>query len=143
MKKLLILIILTIILKYTIENKEKITKYIMINYIDKNITIENKNEYYRDYDYVLVQNTDNLYPTNKQELVNIIYTILNSGQDETTFYCNYEECINDINEIAENREFLSSINNMVHPYNTYKNIYFTINKYGRIIIKIKKQYTDS
>ena len=143
MKKLLFLLLLGLILTYTIKNKEKITRYIMIKYIDNDIKLEEKNEYYRDYDYAFVQNTTNLYPTNKQEVTNLIYTILNIGQEEAIFYCNYKECIDDVNQIAEDREYLSNINNMVHPYNSYKNISFTINKYGRIKIKIKKIYSES
>ena len=92
-----------------------------MNYVDKDINLTEKNEYYKDYDYIFVQNTNNLYPTNKHEIINIIYTTLNNGLDETTFYCNYDECTNDINEIAENREYLSSINNILYNNKLWKN----------------------
>lgn len=145
MKKILftIIIILLLLLSITKNHKDEITKYILMNYIDKDINLEEKNEYHKEYDYIFVQNTNNLHPTNKQEIMNIIYTTLNNGLEETTFYCDYDECINDINNIAENREYLSSINNMVHPFNSYKNIYFTITNYGKITISIKRQYSDS
>lgn len=143
MKKFLYFLLLVILLLITIQHKNEIIKYIMINFIEKNISFKEPNEYYKNYDYEYVQNTDNLYPQNKQDILNIIYTTLNIGSNNTIFYCNYDKCLEDVNEIAENKEQLSAINNIVHPYNSYKNIYFTINDYDRIEINIKKQYSDS
>ena len=143
MKKILyiMLFILIILLIYTKRNE--ITKDIMINYIDNNLKFEEPNKYFKNYDYEYVQNTENLYPEKEQDILNILYTTLNRGQSEVIFYCKYEECIKDVNKIAENKEYLSSINNLVHPFNSYKNIYFTINKYGKIELTIKKQYSES
>lgn len=141
MKK--VLIILFTILFIVLLSKDKINNYIIKNSIKNETIIDKKNEYYKPYDYKFVQNTETLIPTNKQEILNIIYTTLNTGVDEATFFCDYDNCIKDINEIAENKEYLSSINNIVHPYNSYKHIYFTINKSGKIKIAIKKQYTES
>ncbi len=137
----ILLFILLIVLVYTKRNE--ITKDIMINYVDNDLKFEEPNEYYKNYDYEYVQNTENLYPEKKQDILNILYTTLNRGQTEVSFYCKYEECINDVNEIAEGKDYLASINNLVHPFNSYKNIYFTINKYGKIELSIKKQYSDT
>lgn len=143
MKKILYTLLLIIILLLTITHKNKIIRFIMINFIDNNLKFEEKNEYYKDYDYAFVQNTNNLYPTSKQEVLNIIYTTLNRGIDEIIFYCDYKGCQEDVNNLAENKETLSSINNLVHPFNSYHNIYFTITDYDKIIVKTKKQYSDS
>jgi sporulation protein YlmC with PRC-barrel domain len=141
MKKFLyfLLFILTVLLIYT--KREEITNGI----IEKKETLkfEEPNEYFKPYDYNFVQNTENLYPENKQDLLNILYTVLNRGNETITFLCGYEDCIRDINEIAEDKETLSGINNLVHPYNSYKNIYFTISKLGKIELNIKKQYSES
>ena len=137
----ILLFILLIVLVYTKRNE--ITKDIMINYVDNDLKFEEPNEYYKNYDYEYVQNTENLYPEKKQDILNILYTTLNRGQTEASFYCKYEECINDVNEIAEGKDYLASINNLVHPFNSYKNIYFTINKYEKIELSIKKQYSDT
>ena len=48
---------------------------------------------------MFVQKTDDFHVKNYQGLLNIIYTILNNGTDEFTFYCDesYNECMNDFN----------------------------------------------
>lgn len=143
MKKVLyfLLLILTIVFIYI--KKDDITKDIVISKIEKSLKFEEPNEYYRPYNYNYVQNTDNLYPENKQQLLNLLYSAINRGNEKITFLCKYEECINDVNTIADDKEYLSSINNLVHPFNSYKNIYFSINKYGKIELTIKKQYSES
>lgn len=143
MKKFICFLILVIILVLTILFKNEIVRFFMIKFVDKNIEYSEKNDYYKDYDYSFVQNTTTLFPKNKQEVLNIIYTTLNRGLEEITFYCDYNECINDINKVAEDKEQLSSINNLVHPYNSYQNIYFSITSYGRINITVKKLYSNS
>ena len=143
MKKFLYfsLFILTVIFIYI--KKDDITKDIVINKMEDTLKFEEPNEYYKPYDYNYVQNTENLYPENRQQLLNLLYSAINRGNEKLTFLCKYEECIDDVNEIVENKEYLSSINNLVHPFNSYSNIYFSINKYGKIELTIKKQYTES
>lgn len=143
MKKFIYFLVLLIILVLTIKFKNEIIRFLMIKFVDKNIEYTEKNDYYKNYDYSFVQNTNTLFPKNKQEVLNIIYTTLNKGIEEITFYCDYDECINDINKIADDKEQLSSINNLVHPYNSYHNIYFSITSYGKINITVKKLYSDS
>ncbi len=146
MKKFLTFLFLVGILFLTFNYRDKIVGYTMKNFIDKgNLVMGDANSYFKDIDYAFVQNTDNLSPSNQQDLLNIIYTTLNKGLDEITFYCDdhYESCIDDVSRIADNSDYLSTINNLVHPYNSYKNIYFTMNNYGRVNIKIKKIYSDS
>lgn len=142
MKKFLyfLLFILTILLIYT--KRDEITSGI-INNMEDELKFEEPNEYFKPYDYNYVQNTEDLYPKSKQDILNILYSGLNRGNDNITFICKYEECINDINNIAEDKETLSGINNLVHPFNSYKNIYFTINKHGKIELNIKRQYSES
>ncbi|MBP3920064.1 MAG: hypothetical protein J6D28_00695 [Bacilli bacterium] len=146
MKKLFYLLILTIILGVVYKYRNNIVNFIMKNFIDnEEVKLEEPNKYYKNIDYNFVQNTENLYPTNKQEILNIIYTTLNRGLNEVIFYCdnNYKECIEDVNKIAEDTEALSTINNLVHPFNSYKNIYFSISSYGKITINIKKIYSEA
>lgn len=103
-----------------------------------------KNEYYKDNDYGYIQNTDKFIVENTQEIKNAIYTIINSGIEEFTFYCNdkYFTCINDIEEIVNDQIMLSSINNFVHPYNSFKELYASYDDHGDITLKIKKNYTE-
>ena len=146
MKKILFIGLLLILIGIGLYYKEDIVKisYNFIRGANKKITLENKNEYYRDYDFEFVQNTDNFIPTNKQELYNVFYTVINSGNDEFTFYCSYDykECINDVQELAKDQTILSDINNYVHPFNSFKHIYTKYDAMGKVTLTLEKMYTD-
>lgn len=145
-KKFLVVLFLLCILGLTIKYRKVIIDFFMRNFFDnEKVSFGEKNAYYRDYDYEFVQNTDNLYPSNRQDILNIIYSTLNRGLNEVTFYCDdgFNDCIDQVNNIAENKEYLSAINNLVHPFNSYHNIYFSISSYGKVKISIKKNYSDS
>ena len=103
-----------------------------------------KNEYYRDYDFNYVQNTDNFSPKNKQDLMNIIYTFINSGSKEITFYCpkSYKKCTDDVKDLANDQLTLSSINNYVHPFNSFKNISTETDSLGTVTFRVTKSYTE-
>ena len=104
-----------------------------------------KNEWTRNYNFKYISNTDNLYPQNKQDILNIYYTFINSGMDEITFYCkrDYIGCSNDVKEIIQNQEIVSNINNFVHPYNESSGNHLDIYKnYGKIVIKNDKLYDN-
>lgn len=131
---------------------EQISTYIVNNYIyNKNATIEiNKNEYSLNKNYEFVQITDEFVAKDYQHLLNIIYTILDSGQEEFYFYCSddYKNCLNDIDTLIpsdkneSHYDVLSDINNLVHPYNSYKKLTVVMNNYGKIIVKVSKQYNN-
>lgn len=146
MKKLLCFLFLLIILFFVYVKRDYIINFVMKNYIDNEyIVFGEPNSYYRDYNYAYVQNTTDLTPENKQDILNIIYTTLNRGLNEITFYCgnDYPSCINDVNDIAEDNMYLSTINNLVHPFNSYSNIYFTITSYGKIHVNVSRIYSNS
>ena len=104
-----------------------------------------KNEYYRDYDFLYVQNTNNFQPHNKQDLKNILYTILNSGVSEFSFYCpkEYSSCISDVKELGKDQVTLSNINNYVHPFNSFKNISTQTDSLRKVKIEVEKAYSES
>ena len=110
----------------------------------KEATIE-KNEYYRDYDFLYVQNTNDFQPPNKQDLKNILYTILNSGVNEFSFYCpkEYSNCISDVKELGKDQITLSNINNYVHPFNSFKNISTQTDSLRKVKIEVEKAYSES
>ena len=118
---------------------------IINTYIFKNpnITLGNKNEYYRDYDFEFIQNTEDFSPNNLQELLNIYYTIINAGKDEFTFYCpkDYENCLNDVGDLANDQSKLSDINNFVHPFNSFSHIETEYDSFGRVQVRITKSYS--
>ena len=93
-----------------------------------------------------VSSTDNFTVKNKDELLNVYYTFLNNGLDNFTYYCdkNYKSCINDIKEISEDANVFSYVNQLVHPYNSFKEINSKYNKITRRVdIDIKKKYSKT
>lgn len=100
------------------------------------------NEYYIENDYLYVQNTDTNSVTNYQEILNMFYTIINSGDDSFSFSCNYDNCINDVKEIINDDNIIANINNFVHPYNSFDSINIDVTVNGIITVKIKKVYNE-
>ena len=138
------IIIITFILTFTY--KEDILVYYNKYFSnDKQVPTKLiKNEYYRDYNFKYVSNTEDFSPENKQDILNIYYTIINSGMNQFTFYCEdeYTTCRDDVKDIANNQVVISNINNFVHPYNSFKDIETEIDSMGKINIKINRSYTD-
>ena len=116
-------------------------------YIDE-YTIKTRpapNEYAKkiDYDYVQIYDKYKIY--NYKDLLNVIYTTIDYGYDEVTFYCDkeYINCINDIEVIAnpKSSELISNISNHTSPLNSVKTILFKYNSYGKIILNVNYKYT--
>ena len=112
--------------------------------VQDNIKLD-KNKYYKNKDYSYVQNTDDFVAKDKKHLLNIFYTIVNSGNREFTFYCDkkYTNCTKDVVELVEDKNIISNINNFVHPYNSFEKINTSYDKYGEIKLEIDKVYTDT
>lgn len=102
-----------------------------------------KNKYYRDYDFNFVQNTNSLEPQNRKQLLNVFYTIINSGMDNFTFYCpeSYSSCLTDVEDLANDPDLLSHINNFVHPYNGFNHIETQYDSLGKVNVHIQKSYS--
>ncbi len=101
------------------------------------------NEYYLDYDYSYVQNIDTEEVKNYQDVLNMIYTILNSGDDSYSFKCGYTDCINDVKKLVDDADVLTNINNLVHPFNSFSTINVSVANSGKITVNNKKAYSDS
>ncbi len=106
-----------------------------------NITM---NDNYKDKSYAFVANTKDYVPYGKQDLFNIIYSVINSGEENFTFYCSkaYAKCIEDINKISKDANLLTHLNNYVHPFNSFTSINTTISDSGEINLSIKYLYED-
>ena len=115
-----------------------------IAYFSKEEIVLTKNEYFREYDFEYVQNTVNFEPMNSQDIMNIFYTVINSGMDSFTFYCpeEYENCTNDIKDLANDQVKLSHINNYVHPYNSFKHIETQYSSIGEVTITVSRSYNN-
>lgn len=147
MKKLVKLGTTLIIIGLILMKKETIITFLKEKLAPANkvVTLGEKNEYYRDYDFSYVQNTDNFIPECRQDILNIYYTAINAGKNAFTFYCpkDYTTCLDDIKDLANNEETLSYINNFVHPYNGFQHIETEYDSLGKITLTIHKSYTAS
>jgi len=148
MKKNLLLIILGLILLVVYLCKEDLVVFYVENFVkvDKDIKLSSNNIYTNPNDFSYVFETNNFIPSNKQDLKNIYYTILNSGVNEFTFYCptdgTYDNCINDVKFLASDQSSLSHINNFVHPFNGFKHIETEYDSLGKITISVEKTYSE-
>lgn len=114
----------------------------VIDYYNKIPTTLNNNEYTKEVDVDFVKLTDDFIANNKDELINIYYTIISSGMQEFTFYCDngYKECLKDVEAINNDSTLLSQINNFVNVFNSFKSIKTTYTNYGKITLSINRIY---
>lgn len=146
MKKTISLIICILISLLVLINIDSISNKIAL-FLENNkkVAIPSPNDYYKNYDFKFVQESNQYVPYSYQGLLNIVFSTLNNGWDTFTFYCpdEYTDCLKDMNEISNDTTLLSNINNYVHPYNTYSKIGIVSNNTGEITINITKLYSDS
>lgn len=91
--------------------------------IKKEVYLPSVNPYIKnDVTNSFVKMTNDFKPDNKQELLDIYYTIINSGWGSFTFYCGYDKCIQDVNSVSTDTILLSNINSFVSPYNQYNTV---------------------
>lgn len=151
-RRFLDLIILALLVLIIIFRQEVVTFLVNVFVYqrpDSSSVVITKNEYSTNQNYEFVQITDDFFAKDYHHLLNIMYTILDSGVSEFTFYCDdsYISCVNDVKYMIPkhnntNTDLISEINNFVHPYNSYKYITITSNNYGEVHIEITKQYSQ-
>ena len=146
MRRLIYFLIIGFSIYFIYTYRENIIKFYNHYFvsIESKVSKLEKNEYYRDADFSYVQNTTNFIPKNKQDILNIYYTVVNSGMTDFTFYCDYEykDCFNDINDFSNNQDAISNISNFVHPFNSFKKIGTDFDSTGKANIHIEKLYDD-
>ncbi len=125
--------------------RESIAKTAVQTYMKyETINLPKSNIYSDDFIFGFVKKTDDFHVKNYQGMLDAIYTILDNGSSEFSFYCDtsYEKCMDDFEAISQNQALLSTINNMVSPYNSYAKIYFRFNSYGKITLSVDKLYSE-
>jgi len=146
MKKVLVCIFLFLLLGCTYLYREEIVIFLIENFgsISKNTILENTNEYYRDYNLSYVHTTNDFKATSTSDLLNMYYTIINSGADNFTFFCSktYPSCIDDVLYLANNEKELSNINSFVHPYNRFDVIKTKYDTLKKVTLEIERTYND-
>jgi len=142
MRDLVKILFLLVILATTFIFKDTIANFFIDNVIyNGSSKILTYNEYYLANDYLYVQNTDLDSASNYQDILNIFYTTINSGDDSYSFYCDYNYCIDDLKLITNDNDIIPNINNFVHPYNAFDSINIDIGTTNKISIRVKKIYT--
>ena len=135
--------ILLIIIGVTYNYREDIMKY-AVNLIEKKqeeILLTYTNEYTRKKDYNYVKITNNFEAKSKNDFLNIYYTIIDSGIDEFSFRCSYDNCKDDIDAFASDQKSLSNINSFVHPYNSFTSIKTKYDSFNMVEVQVEKAYT--
>ncbi len=144
--KFFILLILFFVGALTIYKltKDNETMIAIVEYYtrENSVLVNNKWQINNPNNYV--SKTKNFYPSKKDDLLDIYYTVLSSGMEEFTFYCDisYKECINDVKELTENNEVLSHVNGFIHVYNSFTSISTEFKNNGKVTLFIKKLYSD-
>ena len=102
------------------------------------------NIYATNTDFMFVQKTDNFTPYSRQDLLNILYTVLDNGYEQFTFYCpsEYSECTIDFTDIINNKTLISDIGDFTHPYNNFTDLNVSTWSHGQIDIQVIKMYSD-
>lgn len=126
-------------------NKE-IVDYLVNTFSDfsKKATVIKNNKYASNNNYSYIELTDNFSPSDRQDILNIYYTVLNSGMTDFSFYCpkEYDNCLNDIDYISNDQTILSNINNFVPVYNSFQNIETKFDNLGKVDIHIIHTYSE-
>lgn len=133
----------------TIENTSsknfEYTKTLIIDKITENhkLTINIKNEYFIDDNFIYYQNIDVIHPGNKQELLNSMRTISNSGIEKYSFFCKrkYKTCVSDAKEILSHD--ISSLQAFNHPFNDFdSHKYYLSNDFTHLGVSMTKKYNN-
>lgn len=143
MRKYIIPLICYAIILLILLNINDITDFLAKTVSNNNIlTIDEGNEYTKKYDFLYVKNSKDYIPYSYDDLIDIIYSVINQGWREFTFYCppEYTECIKDITKVTKDELNLTHINNFVHPYNSFSSIKTSITESGEITINIVYLY---
>ena len=114
------------------------------NIVLKDVTLTESNDYTRDYSFSYVSLTNNFSPETEEEVRNLYYTVLNSGVESFTFYCKKDTtCLDNVKALANDQKSLSTINNFVHPFNSFKRITTNYDETRNVTINIEHNYTDN
>lgn len=145
MKKLSWFIVISAIV-ITIWKWDEISQYVVQKIIFRDqYEIAESNEYYKSEDFLLFKNVNQLTIKSKEDFNNFLYTVLNSGWDSFSFFCDfgYNNCVNDFKDYIKNSDYVEAINNYVSPYNSFEGLSVSVNNFNKITIDIESVYTDS
>ena len=123
--------------------KKDIEYFVTTKNIDRLYGNTSENIYFLEDNFNYVDNAEDAVLTSKQDIINTIYFLINSGTNHSIRYCSkdYETCYQDVNSITSDAELLTNLNSFVHPYNSFDNISFSFNN-EVVQIKIEHIYSE-
>lgn len=143
-KNILSIIVTVVVIFIIYINYDKIYDYVY-NYLvpSKEIIIHDINKYQKNYEFEFISNVKDFKPENKEDVLNIFYTVLNNGWDEFTFYCpdDYKDCLEDVKAIGDDEVLLSKLNDYVSPFNSYSTYKTIYDSTGEVTLKVKHTYS--
>ena len=125
------IIIIAVIFAFGL-NYERISDEI-VEYINRKpeVIIKPDNGYKKTYEYKFIRPSEDYIPHNKQDLLEIFYSVLNNGWEEFTFYCpaDYVDCLTDIRVLSQDEVLLANLNNYVGMtgWKAYSFIFMQVN----------------
>ena len=110
--------------------------------IEREFGKTSENSYFIEDYFEFVDNYESAEVHSREEIINSIYYLINSGVEHSKRYCakDYDTCYEDIESISSDTNLLSVLNNYVHPYNSFESIIFNFSE-DVIDIEIKHTYT--
>ena len=125
-------------------NYKIVGRYIAYNIIYKYEVLDQPQVgYVKEEEYTYFNSTHDFYPKSEEEIIDIFYTAINNGWTNFAFVCEYDykNCEQDVSDVAANNELLTSINNFVHPFNSFDRLKISMNNFGKITIEVIPLYT--
>lgn len=138
-------VICCIIILFCVFNTDTISDK-LVTLLDNNpqVVILPGNEYSKNKSYEFVRLSREYIPYSYNDLLDILYSAINNGWEQFTFYCpsEYTECLKDIEKISNDSLLLTHLNNFVHPFNSFTNLKTSISESGEINLTISYLYTQ-
>lgn len=108
------------------------------------VILESPNTYAKNEGFKFVKISKDLIPYSYNDLLDALFTAINTGNKKVTFYCpeEYTDCLKDMEKISNDSLTLTAINNFVHPYNSFTNISTVIYESGEVTLNINHLYSE-
>ena len=146
MKKIilaLILLDLVLLSFYIFDFSKNKSRYLSNNVLALQDKVD-LNRYYQSISFKYVQNTNKKIISNKKDLLNVIYTMINNDLESYDIKCddNYINNLSlDLISIINGNE-LNILNSLAHPYNSINNLKITTLSNGNLRLISSKKYTS-
>lgn len=110
--------------------------------VERNYGKTAENSYFIEDNFEFIDNYEKAEIHSKEELINSIYYLINSGVTFSKRYCakGYVDCYKDMDAISSDADLLSILNNYVHPYNSFDSLIFNFDN-NVIEIEVNHTYT--